>query len=300
MHKNAVIVRAGRNSTHETWVKGQAPQFDLIVAGYEGLRDTLIKAATFYVHVPGTKVSGWSTLFKLHPEILERYERIAFLDDDLICTAEDINLAFEVGRDMRLSLWQPSLTPDSYFSYALFQQNELFKLRYVNFVEMMCPFFAVDYLKKCLPLFELGYETGIDRVWSRLHDDPRNAFAVLDCVAVAHTRPVGQNMSMQGFAGETYDDVVERLEAQFGIRFRGAVAHSGIGSNGRRLDGRAVMALTALRPLARWHERRQPKFLKMFSILVRHILTRTAETAALPAIRLTPGLGLQQDFGRLD
>jgi len=40
-----------------------------------------------------------------------------------------------------------------------------FKLRHMTFIEMMAPVFRRDVLQQVRPLFELGFESGIDLIW---------------------------------------------------------------------------------------------------------------------------------------
>lgn len=275
MHKNAVFVRAGGKSSHRSWLENSDPKFDLIVIGYEGLDKELSEAADLFELIPGTKVRGWFEFFSRHPEMLERYERFAFMDDDLICSASDINRSFELGENFNLSMWQPSLTEDSYFTYSIFQKNPLFLLRYVNYIEMMCPFMTADTLKSCMPLFDLGYETGIDRLWCCLSPSPDKAYAVLDDVSVRHTRKVGENSSTQGFSGErNYQAVVDELEVLADHPYTGSVAYAGLTRSGRLIENRKLMSLLSLVPLKDWKNNPSPRFAKRFMISLNHNLNR--------------------------
>ena len=198
-HKNLVVVRAGPNSLHPGWTQGPGePEFDLLVAAYEaGSSDS---SAEWLIRLPGRKIAGYNELFRLHPELLERYEYIALFDDDIRVGKQDLNRLFSIGREYRLQLFQPTLSWDSYFSYAAtLSERKRYVLRYTNIVEMMCPVFSASHLKLALPLFGLGYETGIDLVWTHLADDPWYKYAIIDDVVVRHTRPVGTTKAQQGF-----------------------------------------------------------------------------------------------------
>lgn len=272
--RSAVVVRAGKNSTHAGWVLGAVPEFDLIVAAYEPLPEALREAAHHLIPVPGYKVAGWSALFMRQPDLLDRYDHIALIDDDIVCNAQDINRCFAIGRDHRLSLWQPSLAWRSHCTYGVVLHNPNFILRYTNFVEMMCPFFTSGHLRAALPLFSRGYETGIDQAWCRLPRHWRESFAVIDAVQVVHSQPVGGKKSDQGFTTD-YRVVVNEVDDFFGLNFRGPVAYAGIGKNGSRVQGRWPMALHALAPLrgvAQAPDRQW--FRKSLTDHIRHNLTR--------------------------
>jgi hypothetical protein len=274
--KSAVVTRAGRRSTHRAWLQSGTPEFDLILVAYETLPDTMVAGAKAHILIPGAKVAGWSSFFNDHPQVFQQYNHIALLDDDLVCSARDINMSFRLGRKYGLSLWQPSLSWRSYFSYSALLHNPLYQLRYVNFVEMMCPFFTAEHLQRCLPIFGLGLETGVDRLWCRLRKESRWAYAVIDCVQVEHNKPVGLHRAAQGFSG-TYRDVHDKLEADLKIPFRGVVAYGAISRGGRKLQGKWRMALGALVTLAAFGQTPHTNLRWFFRRVldhVRHNLTR--------------------------
>jgi hypothetical protein len=294
---NAVIVRAGAASLHADWRAPDEPNFDLIVAAYEALPGRLLEAADAVFLIPGSKVMGWSSVFKSDPGILERYDAIALIDDDLQCSSRDINLCFSLGEQYRLDVWQPSLSWDSYYSYGVFLNNPLFRLRYTNFIEMMCPFFSTEQLRRALPLFEIGLETGIDRLWCRLKDDWNRAYAVLDAVSVRHTRVVGQNAHVQGFVGENadYQTVIDSMERRIGVRFRGPVVYGGVNRFGAPVNGRLAMAACALAPLAGApNATSRPWLYRRIGDHVRHILTRPIGAERVDLDRILEAFGVSQ------
>jgi hypothetical protein len=280
-HGNAVIVRAGSRSLHPRWLVGAAPEFDLYVLAYAPT--PAAPAATYVeeVNVPGGKVAGWHEFLTARPEIFERYERIALIDNDVDCGAREINLAFRRGREHKLWLWQPSLTPDSYFTHAITLNNPLFAVRFVNFIESMCPFFTSAYLKECSALFGLGYETGIDLFWCRIRNESSYRFAVLDEVAVRHTEPVGAQAHLRGFVGKNanYQNVIDDMQTRFDIFFKGPVAYAGVLKRNRLVKGRVAMPLLSAAILR--HYGATPTrgwFRKAAADHIRHNLTRPTDS----------------------
>jgi hypothetical protein len=231
--------------------------------------------------LPGPKIASWAKLFAARPDLLETYQQIALLDDDLLCSIDDLNASFAAGRAYNLLLWQPSLTWDSYFTYAVTLNNPSFTLRYVNFIELMCPFFAVDQLRRVLPLFSLGYEVYIDRMWCRLNENSSRRYAILDGVKLKHCRQIGSNAQAQGFSalnktrhGGIYQSFIDQAEDELDIRFRGAVVYAGVTRKGKLVVGRLVMALMAFSVLQGWRKHKENKFIRPLLDHVRHILTR--------------------------
>lgn len=269
-----VVVRAGPRSLHPRWA---APErnFDILAAVYDP--HAPVAEGEIRVSIPGSKVAGLSKLFAQRPDLLDNYRCIALIDDDIDTDAQGLSTIFSRGAAMHLEIWQPSLTWDSYFSYAVFLQNRRFRLRYVNYVEMMCPFFSAESLRRALPLFGEGWETGIDTVWGRQFDDPNGRCAVLDEVAVTHTRPVGTTKTAQGFAAdETYDGEVARFLQSRSTYFAGPVAYSGITADGRKVQTRLGVFFRSAHILsATWRSPLGTKLAAHHLLAhLRHIVTR--------------------------
>ncbi len=280
MHQDLIIVRCGASSQHGNWLSHER-KYDIIIYGYEPLPAHLTKGAAEVIIMPGSKIFSLNKLLQFRTDILSRYQQIALLDDDLAGSSADINKLFAYGRSRGLSLWQPSLTWDSYFSYAVTLHNPLFRLRYVNFVEMMCPFFSAAHLRLALPLFGLGYEVHIDRLWCRLRPDWCKAYAIIDDVQFRHTRPVGITAAAKGFGaglpirgGNRYQSMIDVAEQETGIHFRGPVPYAGEDCNGEAINSRLGMALRATALLRAVPRRINHRFYSAVADLVRHIVTR--------------------------
>lgn len=268
---NAVIVRAGKNSTHPMWVADRNTSFDLLVVAYEDIPQDAASCGDRYVMIPGRKVAGWHKFFVDHPDILKQYRYIALLDDDIECDACSLNTSFELGRKFNLTVWQPSLSAESYFSYAITVTNPCFVIRYVNYVEMMCPFFNTSFLREIVPLFSAGYETGVDRLWSVCCPDPRRSCAIIDAISVHHRRPVGENRAAQGFVGAyaTYEAVLSELHKNTGVKQRQPMTFSGITKGRRLLNDRLLVCLLSLTPLLWFHRLNGPRPMRKFASLTK-------------------------------
>ena len=250
--RNLVIVRAGTSSLHRQWLHDDHDEhgpraFDLLVAAYDTRVERLGLDGTGHLFLPGSKIAGLAELFRCYPELLECYDYIALFDDDLLTSRAAIERLFDIGRVYGLDLFQPALSWDSYFSYAATLQMRSYRLRFTNTVEMMCPVFSSTHLKRALPLFALGYETGIDLVWTRLTNEPWLRYAIVDEVVIIHTRPVGATKTAQGFgANEPYDAKAKELLDRLGASFRGFVCYAAVGRDGYTLHGRTAIALRSV------------------------------------------------------
>jgi hypothetical protein len=248
--KNLIITRAGGKALYRNWLKGAERNFDLLVVAYNeaGLENTVEGVA--YAYEPMPKVRGWRQTFAKRPELLDQYAYIAMIDDDIDTNAVALNFCFDEGLRLDLLMWQPSLTWNSYATFAGLLHNPLCAVRYINGIEMMCPFFHSAYLKRLIPLFAIDCEVGIDLVWCSLTEAPARRFAVLDSIQVQHTRRIGTQMAQNGFANKTYEDDIETCLKAFSMRWPALVSDQAVLTSGRPLKRQAWVTLSALVLLA--------------------------------------------------
>ncbi|WP_196501939.1 DUF707 domain-containing protein [Aestuariivirga litoralis] len=190
--RNLVVVRAGESSLHRAWLKGaETRNWDLVVSWYAS--SSYKRTADERLHrVQGGKLDGLYKTFAALPDLLRNYDFIWLPDDDIDTNTPAINRLFETMRTHNLSIGQPALSWNSYFSHIITLRSPLAKLRFTNFVEVMAPCFAVDALRQTLPDFRESMSGwGVDRVWFTMLGSRRNSMAVIDQVSVFHTRPVG-------------------------------------------------------------------------------------------------------------
>lgn len=293
--RNLVVVKAGRNALHEGWLCGPsngsaAGGFDLLVAAYESGVAPPKETGTAYLWAPGSKVAGYADIFRRHPELLDSYDYIALFDDDLIASRRAIERLFEIGRTHGLDLFQPALSWDSHFSYAATLAMSGYRLRFTNTVEMMCPVFSAAHLKRALPLFGLGYETGIDLIWTRLTDTPSFRYAIVDEVVFKHTRPIGTTKAAHGFAAdERYDTQAAEVLDRAGASFRGFVCYAAIDRAGNRVGSRATIALRSIGTLAAWRSTPVSRglFARLATDFTRHCLWRPLNMSRIDVSRLS-------------
>ena len=246
--KNLVITRAGPKSLHERWLLPAADRnFDLLVASFDPDSRPNEAAGTFHRFIPGSKVHGWQTT--VSDDFIDRYDYVALIDDDIDTDADSLSRLFALGAAQGFTIFQPSLSWDSYFTYAGTVRNPLFTFRRVNYIEMMAPFFAVRALRQIAPLFDYGWESGIDLIWGSalLPEDRR--FAIIDAIPIRHTRPVGALKEANGFINRGYESDIEAALAHFRMDWPSLVATAGETSKGHAV-GRWGLAWRVLALLA--------------------------------------------------
>ena len=287
--RNLVITRAGANSLHERWLNPSGGRdFDLLVASFvSGDPGPDTRPGIFHIHVPGSKIQGWKVTLAQHSDFIEQYDFVALIDDDIDTNATDLSRLFAMGQEYGFNIFQPSLTWDSFCTYAGTIQNPFFRFRCVNYIEMMAPFFSRTALKHVAPLFEYGWESGIDLIWGSVLPPEFRRFAIIDAIPIRHTRPVGVLKEANGFVGRTYEsDIMASLD-HFGMTWPSLVASSGLTRNGRwvgkmgvSLRSGALLALPFYSPgqgaLRRSFDHIRHQFFRnpKYSEDARHILAR--------------------------
>ncbi len=206
-HKRLVIVRAGDDSLHETWLRPEkqnaknynrsyARNYDCIIAYYgekknKWQRKGDANSGITHMHIKGGKWDGVYSVFADNPALLNQYQSVWIPDDDIEATPEAVEKMFTLHEQYNLQLSQPALTHSSYFSYFGLLKNPAFQLRFSNFVEIMMPCMTTALLRNVLPFLK-GNRTGtmLDRIWHRFTKQPAYAAAIFDQVQMRHVRGV--------------------------------------------------------------------------------------------------------------
>jgi len=193
VRRNLVIVRAGDSSLHPRWLQGgENRAWDLVVSYFGDDAERYLRPDVQRVDSKGTKWPALGVFLENNRELISQYDFVWLPDDDIDCKSNDIDRMFKVAEQEDLSLCQPSLAPDSYFSFPITLTIPFFKLRYTNFVEAMVPCFRRDLLLECVPtMSDTMSGWGLEYVWSALANTSGGRVAIIDAVTVVHTRPVG-------------------------------------------------------------------------------------------------------------
>jgi hypothetical protein len=121
------------------------------------------------------------------------YAYIGLLDDDQAISVSSLNRLLDIATENNLDVFQPSVSPDSYFSHAMFVQKNGHPPESVYWVEIMSPFLRKE-------IFEAGenfYETnissyGVDRYLFPYLQKKLNRCntALIHAESVRHLKPV--------------------------------------------------------------------------------------------------------------
>jgi len=190
---NLIISPTGENSLFENWEKNQ--NFDLIFLYYSNSDEKFneLKSKHEYVYkMEGEKWKMVKDFITSNLDFIQKYETIWFPDDDISIEQSSLEKLFKIHKDYGLELSQPSVI--GYTSHKITNPQKDTILRYTNFVEIMCPMMGISTLNKLLDTFDYtvsGY--GLDLLWPKLLDYPKDKIAIIDEVTVKHVNPVGGN-----------------------------------------------------------------------------------------------------------
>ena len=242
MRKNLIIAAVGDESVHSSWLAGGSRTFDVALVYFGDEPGRYAHQSDHYVARKGIKFSLLhDALTNELAAALPHYERVWMPDDDVAASAGQINHLFQLSEQYRLAICQPAIGRGD-VSFEALRAHPGYLLRYSRFVEIMCPLFTREALRRVLPTFTANVSAwGIDWLWASMHG-PED-LAVIDAVAVDHTRPLQSGGVHRRLAALGIDPDAEhrQLMAKHGIdnrRIHKAMCRGTARLRGIRLDGR--------------------------------------------------------------
>ena len=193
MKSNLVIVRAGDKSLHPQWLSSDERNWDIVVSYYGNYSSRYKDQYDILHEQPGSKWEGLNNFISNNKELIYKYNNIWMPDDDLLTNSSNINRFFILCDELNLTISQPALTNNSYFSWDITLQHQNTKARLTNFIEVMAPCFKTESLHKFSQYF--GENTsgwGYEWLWADIAvKNNIMKFGIIDETPVYHTRPVG-------------------------------------------------------------------------------------------------------------
>jgi hypothetical protein len=160
--KHLVFTSAGDRANLGCWLKGDR-NFDIWVNYYGNEENRYKDQSDFYTSIKGGKFSNLHYVYQHWKDILNHYQAILVMDDDLIIDGSSISRLFGLREEYDLWLLQPAFNPRGKVSHSMTRVNPLTFMRYTNFVEMTCPLFRKDKLDNFMKVYNpvlIGY--GVD------------------------------------------------------------------------------------------------------------------------------------------
>jgi hypothetical protein len=176
-----VFTSAGDHSNLAVWLDGRR-NFDLWITYYGQDKGRFKEIADFYNCRRGAKFPNFYHVYQNWRDILDHYQAIMVMDDDIIIDATAISRLFELRDQFDLWLLQPAFDSNGKISHPITKAKPGLLLRYVNFVEVTCPLFKKEKLDRFMSVYDpalVGW--GID--WWFLHElgpDLAGKVAIID------------------------------------------------------------------------------------------------------------------------
>lgn len=283
-----LVTRIGKRSLHRQWLDGPR-EFDVFFSCYDRSLPQIEGPGIRFEYRPGHKIEGYGR-FLNDPETRWRYyDFICLMDEDLLADTETLNRMFRMCEEYQLKIAQPALTLRSHFTFAALLEQPEWKLRFVNYIEMMCPVFRRDALEVVGPTYSLGYESGIDLVWCNLVFSSERDFAVLDSCPITHTEPVGKRMSENGFSdARSYETDIFAVLDRFGIPWFSCTPYAAVTLSGKLVTSHFRLVLATFRLLrAVPAQNGLRKRLRPILDHIRHVMFRPARNVRInyPEVR---------------
>lgn len=258
--RGLVLVRVGASHRISAWLDMPREQrdWDLALSLYEEIELGENACVDVLHRYKGGKWDGIYAFFAANPHLLVAYDYFWLVDDDIEATAAQVRELFTYVRTERFEIAQPALSLDSYYSHRLTLQCEGFMHRHTNFVEIMMPVLSQPVLRQVLPWLESTRSgVGIDWLWYRFTQNPRQSVAIIDAIAVPHRRPLNQHLRGRlRSAGIYHLDERKSLLKGKGVKGHYPVAYAGrLANDGGFVSSR--FALAWLMAGSYWRNRNQ-------------------------------------------
>jgi hypothetical protein len=143
--KNLVFTSAGNHTNIDHWVRGRQ-DFDLMIVNYADPDDQLRQIGDYYANRPGSKFQNLNYAYQHWRPVLDQYEAIFVLDDDLIFDGESISRLFEILDEYDLWMLQPGFHISSRLSTMFNCARPFVFMRFTNWIETGAMLFRKDIL----------------------------------------------------------------------------------------------------------------------------------------------------------
>ncbi|WP_114748979.1 DUF707 domain-containing protein [Pleomorphovibrio marinus] len=191
-NNNLLITTIGRKGVEnlKLWYSS-SKKYDIIILIYDGKDNPYYNInSNYYKLIEGFKYPLIYNLFKENKELLINYDYFFLPDEDVKITSNEINKIFKFVKKMNISLCQPSLHIENAIMGISINYPQT-KYRIVTGIDVMCPIFSNNALKKCLNTFKLSNSGwGLGEVWGKILKRNGCKIAIFDLVVAHHTKPM--------------------------------------------------------------------------------------------------------------
>ena len=216
-----VYTSAGDYANFHPWLRGKR-NFDLWVTYYGNQGSRYKDLSDFYNMYQGSKWQNLRNVYLKWPEILEHYDAILAMDDDILINTANINRLFAIRKEFDLWICQPSYDVRGKIRHKITASQPSNLLRYVNFVENGCSVFRKDKLDEFMKVYDgsLG-GNGVDYWFLKvLGSDIEGKYAIVDAIRCINPHDEKKSGVRECLIYEKlpWKELVIQLEPRYGIR----------------------------------------------------------------------------------
>ncbi len=189
--KRLVWVQIGQGSEFANWFNPRAERSWDVLCNWYHFDAVDLSLGDIGLAQRGTKFTGVANVIKHQRALLERYDQVLFLDDDLIFEFDDIDRLFDIAQSNDLALFQAALTPESYCVWPQLKAKSNVEMRRFNTVEIMMPGFATDFLLDAADVFDHSISGfGLDMALGKIAQSKDRKAGVVYSVRAQHLQPI--------------------------------------------------------------------------------------------------------------
>ena len=188
--KNLLFTSAGDNTNFDELWLDKERNYDVWVVYYGNNDENFERYKSkvdYIIKRKGDKWQNFHHVYNIHYNKIQEYDRIFFLDDDIIITVEDINKMFQLSLECDLWICQPSFALGSEIGWGINVHNSKTFLRYTNFIENNSCLMTKEALNNFMKLYSPELVSfGVDYVfmWANEFSKKENnkKFAIIDII----------------------------------------------------------------------------------------------------------------------
>lgn len=194
----AVYLQCGSGTEWEHWKPETGQLWDLIINHYDASFVGRIPCEVEFTQtgaIPGTKFTSFYSVLERYRQMIEPYEFILLLDDDILFEHGDIDRLFEIASSHRYEMAQASLSHDSHGSFQVFRNTGTSGCRRVNGVEIMMPIYSRRVFDIVYGLWGKSVSGwGLDAALSMISAERGFQSAVVDDIVARHIKPINADI----------------------------------------------------------------------------------------------------------
>jgi hypothetical protein len=216
-----IYTSAGDYANFNPWLRGKR-DFDLWVTYYGKQGSRYKEIADFYNIHEGSKWQNLLYVYRQWPDILQHYEAVLVMDDDILITTASINRLFAIRKQYDLWICDPSFDVRGKIRHKITASQPGNFMRFVNFVENGCPVFRKDKLDEFMKVYDgsLG-GNGVDYWYLHvLGPDLEGKVAIVDAVRCINPYDEAKSGKRECLIYEKmpWKELAAQLESRYGIK----------------------------------------------------------------------------------